>query len=337
MAAFESQKKSARLLYLAGAKQAAYGTALLAAKFAAAAGWMQRFDGAGVLEMTPTKRTDKDMAGKGTEFATNQALTGWDTKLSWKSDADARLAGYLFAFLMGQDTVTGTSAPYTHAMSFEETTTQAVATSIYMVDTADMARLIYDLALSDLTLTIPQRGPCTLESSFVGTGHWTNGAVAGVATLDQPSYLHANDCTMQLGPVGALASLVGRHISSTWKFSTGVVNHFAPGSGLYGLFPRLGLRKFSFEATIAAKDTDDISTLLENDTECAASWAINSGAQAQLNISVPKFHLKANKLGFDQNMVVWQIEGDETTCLATASAAPVTVTAINAQASYLGP
>ena len=130
--------------------------------------------------------------------------------------------------------------------------------------------------------------------------------------------------------------MVGRHMTSTWKFSTGVMNHTAPGAGLYGIFPRLGLRKFSFQATIAAKDTDDISTLLEADTQCVGTWAINSGAAAQLNISVPTFVLKANKLGFDGNMVVWQIEGDETSILNVGGAGPLSTTVINSIASYLG-
>ncbi len=333
MAAFESQKKSARQIFLAPNRQAAYGTALANAKFVA--GWQQRFDGSGSLEMMPTKRTDKNMS-KGTEFATSQQTTGWDTKLGFKGDLDARVAGWLMAFLMCKDTVTGSSAPYTHSLAFDESTTQAVATSVYVVDTAAIERTIVDLAMSDLTLTIPARGPVTFDANLIGTGIWTNGVQAGVPALDQPTYLLGSDCVLQLGPVGSLASFVGRHMSSTIKFSTGVVNHTAPGGGLYGLFPRTGLRKFSFQTTIAAKDTDDISTLLEADTNCGITWTINSGAQAQLVISIPSTHLKANKLGADGNMVVWQIESDETLSLSVSGAAPITAQVINAIATYLG-
>ena len=331
MSAFESQKKSARLLYYAPNKQAAYGTALVNSKFIA--GWQQRFDGAGVLDMTPSKRTDKDMA-KGTEFATNEQTTGWDTKFGHKSDCDARLLGLLMAFLFGQDTITGAGAPYTHTMTFEESTTQAVATSIYLVDTAAIERTLIDMAISDVTLTIPARGPCTLEANWMGTGKWANGAQATPPALDQPTYMLGSDCTMQLGPVGALASMVGRHMTTTWKWSTGVINHTAPGGGLYGIFPRLGLRKFSFQSTIAAKDTDDISTLLEADTLSAASWTINSGAQAEAVITVPNFSFKANKMGFDGNMVVWQIESDETLMLSTGGY-PLQVAVTNGIATYL--
>ena len=335
MPAFESQKKSARLLYLAPNKQTAYGTALTNAKYTA--GWQQRFDGAGVLDMSPTKRTDKNMA-KGTEFTTNEQTTGWDTKVGVKCDLDARLAGLAMAFLMGQDTVTGSASPYTHTLSFEETTTQAVPTSIYMVDTAAIARNIYDLALSDLTLTIPARGAVTADINWLGTGRWTNGALSALPALDIPTYLLGSDCVSTMGPVGAGASMVGRHMTSTWKFSTGVMNHTAPGGGLYGIFPRLGLRKFSFQTTIAAKDTDDISTLLENNTQCVGSWAINSGALGAAQHQ--RAHLRAvqgqqTRLR-RRNMVVWQIEGDESSILNVGGAGPLSATVINSIATYRG-
>ena len=333
MPAFAAQKKSARLLYLAAARQAAYGTALTNAKFTA--GWLQRFDGSGVLDITPTKRTDKNMS-KTTEFATNEQTTGWDTKFGFKADLDARLAGWAFAFAMGADAITGSGAPYAHALTFDETTAEAVATSLYVVETAGIARTVPDMAVSDLTLSIPQRGPVSLDLSLMGTGRWTNGSLTSPPTLDQPAYLLGSDCSLSLGPVGSLASMVGRHMSTTFKLSTGVVNHTAPGGGLYGLFPRTGLRKFSIQSTIAAKETDDISTLLEGDTLCGGTWTINSGAQAQLVISIPNFALKANKMGFDGNMVVWQIETDETEALWSGANPPVTVTVTNAQASYLG-
>ena len=47
------------------------------------------------------------MSGKGTEFATDQQQTGWDTKFSFKASLDDWLAGWAFAFAMGKDTVTG--------------------------------------------------------------------------------------------------------------------------------------------------------------------------------------------------------------------------------------
>jgi hypothetical protein len=333
MAAFESQKKSARQLFLAPSRQPAYGTALVDAKFTA--GWLQRFDGSGVFEMTPSKRTDKDMA-KGTEFATNEQTTGWDTKFGFKCDADARVIGWALALLFGKDTITGSASPYTHAMAFDETTTQAVATSIFLEDTSAIARVLVDMAMSDVTISIPARGAVTLEANLMGTGRWTNHTPASLPSLDQPTYLLGSDCTLQLGPVGSPASMVGRHMSSTIKASTSVVNHTAPGAGLYGVFPRTGLRKFSFDATIAAKDTDDISTLLENDTQCALTYTINSGAAAQLVISFPAVNLTANKMGFDGNMIVWQLSADENTCLWSGATPPFSAQIINSIASYLG-
>jgi hypothetical protein len=332
MPAFESQKKSARLLVLAPNRQAAYGTGLIDAKLTA--GWLQRFDGSGVFDMTPSKRSDKDMA-KGTEFATNEQTTGWDTKFGFKCDADARVLGWALALLFGKETVTGSASPYTHSMSFDESTTQAVATSIWLQDTSAIARVLVDMAMSDVTITIPARGPLTLETNLIGTGRWTDHALTSVPALDQPTYVLGSDCALQLGPVGSPASMVGRLMSGTIKASTGVMNHTAPGAGLYGVFPRTGLRKFSFDVTIAAKDTDDISTLLEQDTQIALTFTVNSGAAAQLVISFPAVNLTANKMGFDGNMIVWQLSADENTCLYSGANPPISAQVINGIASYL--
>jgi hypothetical protein len=158
-AAFESQKKSARNLVLSVNKQAAYGGALVDAALTR----RQRFDGTGVLDLTRAFRTDYEHAGKGTQFATDQATTGLDTKFDFKAELDAWLAGWALAFVMGADAPTGTGgpppvAPFTHALTFDESTTQAPATTVYVEDTADVKYKLADMALNELTLTIPARG-----------------------------------------------------------------------------------------------------------------------------------------------------------------------------------
>jgi hypothetical protein len=158
---------------------------------------------------------------------------------------------------------------------------------------------------------------------------------AGPPALAAANYLLGSDCTFSIGPVADSVAVTGRHLSTTLKISTGVVNHVAPGGGLYGVFLRRGLWKFSVQTTIAAKETDDIWTLLENDTASALSWNINSGAQAQLAISMPDTHLKVAKLGVNGNMVIWSIEADETTCFYSAGTQPLSVSVVNAVAQYM--
>ena len=335
MAAFESQKKSARNLVLSPNMQAAYGETLADANLTR----RQRFDGSAILELLSTRRSDKEMSGKGTQFATDGQLTGWDTKFSFKTELDAWLAGWAFVFGMGADAITNTggAAPYTHALSFDDTTTQAPATTLYLEDTSAVKYKVPDMAVSDLTLTIPERGACSLETAFIGTGRWTAGAMAAaLPALAAYSYLLGSDCVFSIGPVGDSVAVTGRHLSTTLKISTGVVNHIAPGGGLFGVFPRRGLWKFSFQTTIAAMATDDIWTLLENDTASALGWSINSGASAQLAISIPLCHMKATKLGVNGNMVIWSIEADETTCFGVAGGAqPLGVSVVNAVPQYM--
>ena len=62
----------------------------------------QRFDGSAVMEQLQTRRSDKDMSGKGTEFATDGQMTNYETQFTCKADLDDWLAGWLFGLLHGQ-------------------------------------------------------------------------------------------------------------------------------------------------------------------------------------------------------------------------------------------
>ena len=101
---------------------------------------------------------------------------------------------------------------------------------------------------------------------MMGTGRYSDVAMAALPTLPTTAYLLNSDAVFSLGASGSPAAMTGRFISATIKIGTGVVNHTSPGGGLYGIFMRTGLRTFSVEAVIAAKDTDDIRTLFMNDT-----------------------------------------------------------------------
>jgi hypothetical protein len=161
------------------------------------------------------------------------------------------------------------------------------------------------------------------------------GTIAEMPALPADTYILGSDAVAMLGPVGDAVAFTGRLMNATFKFENQLVVHKSPGGGLYGIFVRKGNPKFSFSATIAAKDTDDVYTLFQNDTASAFSVTANSGAAAQIAIAVPQVHLKTTKLGFDGDMVVWQIEGDETSCYDVATVPPVSVTVTNAVAAYL--
>jgi hypothetical protein len=332
---FVAQRKSARNLVLSPFVQAAYGGALADASLTR----RQRFDGSAIFEQSQTRRTDKDMAGKGTVFATDGQVIGWDSKFDFKAELDDWLAGWAFALAMGKEVVTaaaGGVAPFSHAVAFDETTTEAPATTLYLEDTAAVKYKALDMALNDLTLTIPGRGACGIELSLLGTGRWTAGAMAGgPPAIAAYNYILGSDSAFSIGAAGAAAEITGRHMSTTLKISNACINHVAPGGGLYGVFVRRGIPTFSIQTTIMAKETDDILTLFENDTLSDLKWVINSGASAQLNLEVAHAKLKTTKLGIDGNSVVWQIECDDSSSYAQAGAPALAVTVVTATPAYL--
>jgi len=328
---FESQWKSARNLVLSTNKQAAWNGALADMALTQ----RQRFDGAAVLQLSTSRRSDQSYAGKGTSFATNGQVTSFDTKFDgFKAELSDWLAGWLFAFLMGKDTVTGTG-PYTHVFTFDESTRTAVPTTIYIEDTQAIHYKCPDMAVNDVTLTINDIGAITAEMSMVGTGRQTMGSMTSLPAVGQETYILGSDAALQFGPVGNAASFLGRHMNTTFKLDNQLTVHKAPGGGLYGIFIRKGNPKFSISTTIAAQATDDVYTLFANDTASAFTLTVNSGAAAQLQISIPQAHLKTTKLGFDGDMTVWQIEADETTCYDIGGVPPVSVQVINSVPAYL--
>ena len=107
-------------------------------------------------------------------------------------------------------------------------------------------------------------------------------------------------------------------MTTTLKLDQQLIPHDATGVGLTSAFIRRGNKKFSLQSTVAAKDTDDIFVKMVNNTQQGISIVVNSGAQAQMTITVPAVNLKTTKMGFDGDMTIWNIEVDETTCYQAA-------------------
>ncbi len=329
---FNAQSKTLRNLALSANKQAAWGGTLADLALTR----RQRFDGSAVLDYTSTRRDDSKYSGRGTFFTTNGQVTGWDTKISSvKCELSDWLAGWLAAMAFGSDVVTGEASPYTHTCAYDETTRTAVATTAYVEDTDDVHTKIPDLALNDFTLTISEIGAIMAEFNLVGTGKIVASSMAALPALADETYLLGSDCVLTRGPAGALVSLLGRHMNSTFKWDNQLVPHKAPGLGLTAGFIRKGLPKFSLQTTIASKEADDVWTDFVNDAESKLIYTINSGAAAQLILTVSAAHLKSTKLGFDNDMTIWQLEYDETTSFKQGAVLPVSVQVINAVPAYL--
>ena len=329
---FNSQWKTLRNLVLSINSQTAWNTALADANLTQ----RQRFDGAAILERTITRRSDIAYAGKGTAFATNGQITTYDTKFSgFKAELSPWLAGYALALLMGTDVVTGTTPTFVHTFTFDESTRTAVPTTLYVEDTEDLHHKYPDMCMDEVTLTINDIGAIMIELSMVGTGREIAGTIATMPTAPTESYILGSDAALSFGPVGSPVPFIGRHMTTTLKLQNQLMVHKAPGGGLYGIFVRKGSPKFSLSTTFAAKDTDDIYTLFANDTASDYALTVNSGASAQMTISVPAMHLKTTKLGFDGDMTVWQVENDETTNYQAAGVPPISLTVTNAVVAYL--
>ena len=95
---FESQKVSARNLVLTANKQATANTAVASTDMLR----RQKFDGSAVFELKQTRYSDKNLSGKGTEFATQGLVTAWETSGGFKGDLDDYMAGWILAFLLGK-------------------------------------------------------------------------------------------------------------------------------------------------------------------------------------------------------------------------------------------
>jgi hypothetical protein len=328
---FESQKRTARNVCLSINSQASSNDLFADNKFTQ----RQRFDGTSVWERIPSRRSDKDQAGKGTEFATEGQETLWDTKGELKGmEAEGFTLGWMFAFAWGTDTVTG-SGPYVHDFTIEETTTKAMMTNVYVEDTAAIKTKYQDMAITEFTMSYAQKSAIKIDIMMAGCGHWTDGAIASLPAVAQPTYLLNSDTTVTLGPVGSGAVISSRVRSGSVKFSTGAVSHTGPGNGLYGYGMRLGLRKISFDLVIAAQSTDDILTLIENDTLSFLDLSTNSGAAAEMDVNFPAFKLKAVQIGAEENMIIWKISADETCMYNIGGAGVATASVTNSVAAYL--
>lgn len=324
---FDSQWKTLRNLVLSAKSQTAWNTAVLSAHMTQ----RQVFDGDAIVELVQSRRSDVGYAGKTTAFATNGQVTCWDSKFSgFKTELDSWLAGWIFAFLMGVDTVTG-SGPYVHTFTFDETTRTAVPTSIYVEDTEDVENTFADMAVNDLTLTFADIGAIMAEFSMVGTGRYAAGAISSLPAVPTRAYILNSDNAVSINSTG----FIGRVMSGSLKLDNQLTVHKAMGGGLNGIFVRKGDPKFSLSLTVAAQSSDDIYTLFENDTAIDLVMLADSASAAQLQITVPAMHLKSTKLGFDKDMTIWQLDADESSCFDVSGTPPISVQVTNSVAAYL--
>jgi hypothetical protein len=326
---FEPQHIRARKLTITDKKQAVYGTPVAAASMT----YPLRLDGSAFASIAKDFYDDLDRSGKGHPWATLHQEVMRSTAFGLGLELNDFLAGWVCAFCMGADTISG-AGPFTHLFTFLQSTNQMPVTTLYFEDTADIKYELADMAISDLSFSGASNGPLSTQFSMVGSGRLVDGAVANPA-LNTPTMLLGSDTDILIGPQGAPVSIKERIRGWDVRIQSSLAPHRAPGGGLFSTMHKIQQQRASVSLRIAAKDVDDVRTLFLNDTLRELQINTNSGASAQLKFKFPGLYLSAAQIGADGNEEVWQVESNERSVIKSGVNNLVEVTVINGQATYL--
>jgi len=243
------------------------------------------------------------------------------------------LAGWLLAMAFGKVVTTGAGTPWTHTFTEDLSTTLAPVTTVYIEETADEKYKMQDVAIDSLRFSGGAIGPVLCDATLRGSGRHLDGSMTPPALVD-PVFILNNDADILLGAPAGATSIKERIRSWEINIGTPQEDYRHPGSGLYAGFHRRGDLSPSVKLAVAAKDTDDIRTLLISDTMQELQININSAAGAQLNFKFPNLKFRGVG-GEDGQYIVWNIEADESSIFRIGAAERVEVVVINGQATYL--
>jgi hypothetical protein len=331
---FEPQEVFLRNLVLGSKKQTTYGTALLDASLTKRV----RFDGGDFFTLSKEFYSDSEKAGKGHNWPTQRQETMRSSAGQLNFDLDDYKAAWLGAFFFGNVATVG-AGPYTHTFTFLTATNIFPVTSVYLEDTADLKTKWADLAINSLEISGTATGPIRARAGLLGSGKFTDGAMggAGIPALQaSPIYLLGSDTDILIGAPAGAASIKERIRSWGAKYEQEIIVHRAPGGGKVGTFTKVMKQRASWQLVIAAKDVDDVRTLLINDTIQELQINTNSGAAAQLNLKFPGAYVTAAQIGVDGNEEIWSIESNQDAgVIKNGGANYVEYVAINSEPAFL--
>jgi hypothetical protein len=331
MPTFNSQLIRARALAVADEKETTYGTGVLDANFTA--GHNARFDG-GAFAQFPVKEyfSDLDLA-KGHPWATVRAEIKRTSKFSINNMAMYDyIAGWLGAYCFGKVVTTG-AGPFSHLFTADLTTFLSPVTSLLIQDTADIKYKLFDMAINTLKFTGGAIGPVQCDMEAIGSGKHLDSVLAFPA-LTNPTFIMNNDADILLGPQGAPVSIKERIRSWTVNITANQEDVRHPGSGLFAGFHRRGDMRFSVQMQVAAKDTDDIRTLILGDTIRELQINIATSATATLKFRFPGIVFKGTP-GADGSFVAWNLDSGEDGVFKSGANEPIEMTVINSQPTWL--
>jgi len=333
-ATFQGQRSILRSMVVPSNAQTTWGTPVALAALQAGVGL--HFDVSGFAKITPTTESTYGQAGSGNSFASNNWQTSVKTADEISGFLTDYLAGWLLAFAMGKDTVTG-AGPYSHAFNFLDTTTVAQATTIYRQDTADIYYQLVDMGISQLVISSTSTGALKFKASLIGTGRYINGSLAGMpAPIAAPQYLFGSDAQFGIGPTagGAPASFFPRVNNWEITIDTGIQPVYASGGGQFAAYLSVAMPKIKLKAAIAASNVSDVRVWQLARTPLTIALSIASGASS-LAFNFPNVILVNCDLGDSSGNAEWTLNFDETNILQVGATPLVTATVINGQASYL--
>jgi len=209
-------------------------------------------------------------------------------------------------------------------------------TTVYLQDASVVKSRYLDMVMESFRISGSQRGPLQYQCSLRGSGSITEGSLTPPAlpTLPTPVYLMGNDTDILVGVPASAASIKERVRSWEVEVVSGVEQHRGPGGGTVASFAKIGVQRARVRLRIAAKDSDDLRTLMVNDTLQELQINTNSGAAAQLNFKFHNLYFKMTPVA-DGNEQCWDLVSEDQDMMKGAGLEPLTVTAINAQATFL--
>lgn len=334
MAMYNPQHIDVRNLVLSPNKQAAYGTALVDAKLT----HRMRFDpNSAQASVSKQFFNDTNKAGKGHVWATEHLATQQDTGLKFTTELYDFIAGWLGAWGMGKEVVTG-AGPYTHVFTFDQTTNLVSVTTAYIEDGGGIKYKMPDLAITEFEISGSDTGIIQVTVTMSGSGKMVDGAIGAMPALPNNVYLLSNVADILLGAQGAPVSIKERVRQWTVKVMRNVEIHRNPGKlDNYATATKRGLERVSASLVIAVPDADDMRALFLNDTIQELQINIQKDANSQLNMKFPGIYFSGYQIGHSGNEAVYQMDSDENAVIKSGNNEVFQMTVINSIAAYVIP
>lgn len=289
----------------------------------------------GFFQIQLGKESDYQYAGKGTSFATESRLITQQSSGEINARCDDFLTGWMLAMCMGNETFTaGAPAPNTHLLKWADTGAPAPLTNVYIEDAPGLKRIFEDMSLTKVVLSGTDKGSIMAKASFIGTGRYTDHAIAALPALPNAQYLYGSDSIVSIGPAGAPVSMFPRVLS--WEATFDHQNDLfrACGGGVYPVFPRYGNPSVALKIVIAVDTTSDVRDWMMNQTDLEAKIVVTSGA-AILTLDYPHVIIPKSDLGEQDKYVIYTVELDQESMLKEGAAEVVTATMVDPQTAYL--